>query len=95
MKVLIDTSIWSLALRRKSPDIFIGNQVRQLVLEGRGMIIGPIRQELLSGISNNSQFALLRTRLQAFEDIDLKTVHYVNAAEICNACRMKGVAAMA
>jgi predicted nucleic acid-binding protein len=92
MNVLIDTSVWSLALRRKSPDILIGNQVRQLVLEGRGKIIGPVRQELLSGIASASQFELLKMRLQAFEDINLATEHYVHAAEICNTCRMKGVA---
>jgi predicted nucleic acid-binding protein len=92
MNVLIDTCVWSLVFRRKSPDIVLGSQFRQLVLEGRGKIIGPIRQELLSGITNTSQFELLKSRLQAFDDIDLRTEHYVTAAEICNSCRAKGVA---
>jgi len=33
------------------------------------VIIGPIRQELLSGISDISQFNKLKDMLSAFEDI--------------------------
>lgn len=92
MNVLIDTSIWSLSLRSKSPDAGVSAKVRQLILEGRAKIIGPIRQELLSGIGNPSQFALLKNRLQAFDDIILQSEHYEHAAEICNQCRSKGIA---
>jgi len=55
-------------------------------------MIGPIRQELLSGITDPSHFAFLKNRLQDFEDVELKTEHYVTAAEIHNDCRRKGVA---
>ena len=37
------------------------------------MIIGPIRQELLSGISDISQFNKLKDMLSAFEDISLES----------------------
>jgi hypothetical protein len=62
MKVLIDTPIWSLALRREKA-LSRGEQVliaelNELINEVRVALIGPIRQELLSGISNDEQFRI-------------------------------------
>ena len=91
MNVLIDTAVWSLVLRRQSPNQQFANEVRQLVAENRAAIIGPIRQELLSGISNDGHFKQLKTKLQAFEDIPLVTQHFELAAELSNACRSKGI----
>ncbi len=91
MKVLIDTSVWSLALRRLSPKPEIANEVRQLIADNRAVIIGPIRQELLSGMSDDGQFQLLKTKLRAFADIPLTTAHFEFAAELSNKCRLKGV----
>ena len=60
MKVLVDTSIWSLALRRhgaiSQEDQALVNGLSELINEVRVALIGPIRQELLSGISNQTQF---------------------------------------
>jgi len=52
MNVLVDTSVWSLALRRREVDeeSEIVRELRELIVEGSAVIIGPIRQELLSGI---------------------------------------------
>ena len=56
MMVLVDTSVWSLALRRKRADLSAHeNDTREpryseLVQDGRAQIRGPVRQELLSGI---------------------------------------------
>ena len=50
MSVLVDTPVWSLALRRGAPQD--GPEVRELralLVEGRVVMMGPIRQELLSG----------------------------------------------
>ncbi|MFO7766132.1 MAG: hypothetical protein R6V33_06850 [Pelovirga sp.] len=53
MNVLVDTCIWSLALRRKkSEQDAVVNELGELISEGRAQLIGPIRQELLSGIKN-------------------------------------------
>ncbi len=54
-------------------------------------MIGPIRQELLSGISNPSQFNKLKHTLSFFEDIILETDHFVKAAEFSNLCRKNGI----
>lgn len=91
MKVLIDTSVWSLMLRHKQPTPAVSERAKDLIRDGRVAIIGPIRQELLSGISDAAQFARLRDSLAAFEDIPLETGHFILAAEFSNRCRAKGV----
>src|SRR5271165_4163682 len=55
MMVLVDTPIWSLALRRAHHDLapVQEQQVRilqELISEGRVQLLGVVRQELLSGI---------------------------------------------
>lgn len=91
MKVLVDTSVWSKALRHKKPDLIVANQLRDLIADGRATIIGPVRQEVLSGISDDIQFNNLKSKLKAFEDIHLKSEYFVYAAELSNTCRKKGV----
>jgi len=92
MKVLIDTSVWSLALRRSQP---AGGPVVleliELIREVRGQMIGPVRQELLSGIKDQIQFQKLRNHLRAFPDLDVTTRDYESAADFFNICRGKGV----
>lgn len=92
MKVLVDTSIWSLALRRRSgrtsPHV---GELRQLIADRRVQIIGPIRQELLSGIRDDVQFKRLAGYLEAFPDVPIRTEDYVDAASLFNLCHSKGV----
>ncbi|GJQ58805.1 MAG: hypothetical protein D8M57_06345 [Candidatus Scalindua sp. AMX11] len=63
MKILMDTCIWSQVLRKKTPNLNLTNQLKDFIDDGRIVIIGPIRQELLSGISNPSQFNKLKHTL--------------------------------
>ena len=91
MRVLVDTCIWSKVLRRKSPDADLTALLEDLIADGRVAIIGPIRQELLSGVPDPGQFRKLRVALSAFEDIPLTTTHFVKAAEFSNRCRRKGL----
>lgn len=94
MEVLVDTSVWSLALRRhktKEIDRTILNQFSELINESRVRIIGPIRQELLSGISEEAQFQKLKDHLSYFEDLPITSQNYERAAEMSNYCRKKGV----
>ena len=97
MKVLVDTSVWSLALRRPSGTTVTAEQqatvqaLRDLVLDGRAVLIGAIRQELLSGIKTQTQFDTLKTRLMAFDDIALTLQDYEVAAQSFNTCRANGV----
>ncbi len=91
MKVLVDTCIWSAVLRHKSPNVDLTKKLQELVQNARVAIIGPIRQELLSGIPQVKQFNELKETLSSFEDLTLTTEHYEKAAEFCNICRRKGV----
>lgn len=91
MRALVDTCIWSCVLRYKEPDIEHGKKLADLINDGRAAIIGPIRQEILSGISSKTQFLKLKNALSSFEDIQLKTEHFEKAAEFCNICRNNGI----
>lgn len=94
MNVLVDTSIWSLAFRRKKlnhNEKELTVELTHLIEEVRALIIGPIRQEILSGISNSSQHALLKKQLKAFDDVPITTEDYETAAEFHNICRQSGV----
>lgn len=92
MKVLVDTSIWSQALRRARPGPeSILQELAQLVREGRVVIIGPIRQELLSGVKVRAQFDELREHLRAFPDLALDSADFEDAADCFNRCRTKGI----
>ncbi|MHB8881500.1 MAG: type II toxin-antitoxin system VapC family toxin [Thermodesulfovibrionales bacterium] len=90
-EVLVDTCVWSVALRHRSPDPEITDKITKLIKDGSVVMIGPIRQELLSGISDTSQFNRLRDILSAFEDIPLESKHFIKAAEFSNICRKKGI----
>lgn len=94
MKVLVDTSVWSQALRRRSPrHDGVVEVLRQLVEEGRAAILGPIRQELLSGIQHQAHYERLREALRAFPDEVIEREDYERAAAHFNTCRRKGVQA--
>ena len=61
MNVIVDTDIWSRALRRtKNPDSNLIEKLTHLIDEGRVVMLGPIRQEILSGIKEKNQFELLK-----------------------------------
>jgi predicted nucleic acid-binding protein len=92
MNVLVDTSVWSLSLRRaKRVDDTASKELAELIREGRVVMMGPIRQELLSGIKARSQFELLRDHLGAFSDLPLESADYEEAAEAFNRCRERGI----
>jgi predicted nucleic acid-binding protein len=91
MKVLVDTCVWSHALRRKNPHLKIEQKLKEIIKDGRLVILGPIRQELLSGISKEPQFEALKERLSPFEDLQLTTYHFIKAAEFSNICMNKGI----
>ena len=93
MKVLVDTSVWSLALRHKirAENASTRFELESLVTDGRVTMIGPIRQELLSGIKEKSQFERLRELLRAFPDTAITSDDYEEAASFYNRCRERGV----
>ena len=97
MNSLVDTSIWSLAFRRKSTDLNAVEaatvaELRELIREGRARIIGLIRQELLSGIRAAAQYEKLRDLLREFPDEAADTADHEDAAKWNSQCRSTGIA---
>jgi len=92
MSVLADTPVWSAAFRRPDgrTDV-LRAEMETLVSNGVVAIIGPIRQELLSGISDRARFEKVRDGLRYFPDVVLLTADYENAAHYYNVCRAKGI----
>jgi len=93
MNVLVDTSVWSLALRRRrvEEESAVVRELRELVSEGSAVLMGPVRQELLSGVRSSEQYQRLRDHLRAFPDLQLRTEDYELAAEHFNSSRIRGV----
>jgi predicted nucleic acid-binding protein len=92
VNVLVDTSVWSMALRRRARvDHPAVDQLRALIRDARVAIIGPIRQELLSGIADAEAYERLRNHLRAFPDLPVETADHEQAAEHYTACRRRGI----
>ncbi|MBD2187461.1 type II toxin-antitoxin system VapC family toxin [Pseudanabaena mucicola] len=93
MSVIVDTSVWSIALRRNSLKAFSPHVevLRDMITNDQVALIGAIRQEILSGIRVFEQFARLRDYLKAFPDLELVSEDYEVAAEFFNTCRSKGI----
>lgn len=98
MKILVDTCVWSLALmRRESAELNAQQQsmvslLREAIEDGRVAMVGPIRQEILSGVKDPGQFATLNKTLRAFPDQDMAMDDYVEAGRLYNLCRGQGLA---
>lgn len=91
--VLVDTNIWSTFFRRNKPeDEKLRVNLEMLMRENRIVIIGPIRQEILTGIKDPGKYLLLKEYLHAYEDQQISTEAYEIAAQITNNCAKNGIA---
>jgi len=92
LKVLVDTCIWSHALRSKNPEFEAEvKSLETLIADQRVLIIGAIRQEVLSGYSDLNKFETLKAKLNYFENTPILDEDYITAAKFYNQCRQKGV----
>ena len=98
MKLLVDSCVWSLALRRKKGAESLNPTEAQLVhvlmegiRDGRVVLVGPVRQEVLSGVKDKKQFEKLVQHLAAFPDARIESEDYIRAAVLDNLCRASGV----
>jgi len=97
VNALVDTSIWSLAFRRKAEDLsarerLLVGELTELVRDGRARVLGLVRQELLTGINSQAQFERLRQTLAAFPDEPVSTADFEAAAKASNQCLADGTA---
>ena len=90
-KVLVDTCIWSEVLRRKEPSPAIAATLAKLLRDLRAVLIGPVRQEILSGLSDEEKFLKLKKLLSCLPDAGIATEDYELAAQYANMCRRRGI----
>jgi predicted nucleic acid-binding protein len=92
LKVLVDTPIWSYALR--SQDKKYQSEIdalASLIRDQKAIIIGPIKQEILSGYSDMRKYRTIKDKLSYFENTHIIDADYEVAAEFSNKCRKKGI----
>ena len=94
MNLVVDTSVWSLVLRRRSvdPDNPWVTAFRGHVAAGDSLLlVGPILQEVLTGLRWPRDVDRLLASLAPFPLVPLARGTYVLAAQISNRCRRSGV----
>lgn len=94
--VIIDTTVWSLILRRSKPphspfDKAVVQAFVDLSRHGHIGLVGLVRQELLSGIGQFEKYTALKVAVAHFDDVPVTTLDYERAAEFHNTCRNKGI----
>ena len=93
--ILVDTSVLSLAFRRRSrsqPEPHPVQVFRRTVLEDTPLAIpGIVLQELLSGVRTDQQSRRLRSLLETFPILVAERQDHVLGAQISNACRRRGL----
>ena len=92
MRVIVDTSVWSLYFRRnKCAECSEINVFHNLISEGRIVLLGVVKQELLSGIKDDIRFEKLLEALSGFEPLLANDNDHMLAARFFNRCRAKGI----
>ena len=72
MRVIVDTCAWSQFLRRNRPlSDPVAGEVARLVRADAVQLLGPIRQELLSGAQPSERFEQLKEYLRFFPNLPL------------------------
>ncbi|PKL38004.1 MAG: VapC toxin family PIN domain ribonuclease [Spirochaetae bacterium HGW-Spirochaetae-1] len=94
-KFIIDTSVWSEALRRKKNTVNSSETVVRKIIENDDeiVILGIILQEILTGISNEKLCREIKDILDDFAYLDITKNDYIYASELSNKCRSKGIIA--
>jgi predicted nucleic acid-binding protein len=94
VKILVDTSVWSLALARHMTTS--SRPVRRLsraVEAGDVVLLGVILQETLQAFRADLDFRRAMKALSAFPLLQLSRADYVEGAKIHRKCAARGVAA--
>ncbi|HEY1797635.1 MAG TPA: PIN domain-containing protein [Stellaceae bacterium] len=93
MTLFVDTSVWSLALRRDA--VSASGEVRELTraIQAGEMLVttGLVLQELLQGFSGPRDRSRIIERFIALPLLTPKQADYIDAAELRNKCRRAGI----
>ena len=93
MKVLVDTSVWLPALRKKPISTDLGvDALFKLITTGQSVyILGLIMYEVVCGFRTPKERKELEQMLSAFPIIEISKEDYLYAVDVNGACRMKGI----
>ena len=93
MSLLVDTSVWSLAFRRDAeaqvPEVLALSNA--LLGTNQVFSTGLVLQELLQGFSGPKARDSIVERFAAFAFVEPDRQDYIDAAEVRNICRRRGV----
>ena len=95
--ILVDTSVWSLVLRRRGSAVLNPKQVavvtewKKRSLSSETALIGIVRQEILSGVRDPAQFDRLKGAVDNFPCLTTSIKDHDFAAECYNICRAAGI----
>jgi len=92
--IIVDTTIWSAVYRRRKlsdEDKVIVKKFYEILDVEEEILIGPVRQELLSGISDKNVFYDLMTKLNGFNNYEIQLADHDLAAEYYNICSSRGI----
>ncbi len=96
--IFVDTSVWSLAFRRKQEQSnhSVIKQLKTLIEQDEALVVpGIVFQELLTGLKEESQFNRMYQLITGFTILVANESHHKLAAQIANNCRKNGVATTA
>lgn len=95
MRVLVDTSVWSLALRKKGPADHpaVGRLSSLLHANEDVFVTGLVLQEVLQAFRPDATFQTIISHLEPFPILDLERSDFIAAAELHRRCAAKGVSA--
>jgi predicted nucleic acid-binding protein len=93
VSLLVDTSVWSLALRRDAEAYTQAVEVLRSALEGADQVFttGLVLQELLQGFAGPKARSQLIERFAALAFLQPDREDHIEAAEVRNTCRRNGV----
>ena len=93
MTLLVDTSVWSLALRRDEDGNAPEVRALRVALEGEEIVVttGLVLQELLQGFAGPRARRDIIERFAALPLLSPDRQDHVDAAELRNGCRRAGV----
>jgi predicted nucleic acid-binding protein len=93
LSLFVDTSVWSLALRRDAPSLTLEVSALMRAIEAGEELLttGLVLQELLQGFSGPRDRAQLLDRFSALPLLAPDRRDHIDAAELRNLCRRRGV----
>jgi predicted nucleic acid-binding protein len=93
MNLLVDTSVWSEALRRKNKSIKSEDTFLYQIIQNEEEIFltGIILQEILTGIKEQKLFDELNNQFRFFNFINPSNKEHIQAAQLRNDLAKKGI----